>query len=87
MKVLIIDIGGTHVKVASSDKRVPIKIVSGPTMAAAQMAQQVLAATEGWKYDCVSIGYPGPVVHDRPLAEPHNLASGWVGFDFRKAFG
>ena len=87
MKVLIIDIGGTHVKVASSDKRVPIKIVSGPTMAAAQMAQQVLAATEGWKYDCVSIGYPGPVVHDRPLAEPHNLAPGWIDFPYQKTFG
>lgn len=87
MKVLIIDIGGTHVKVASSDKRVPIKIVSGPTMTAEQMAQQVLAATEGWKYDCVSIGYPGPVVHDRPLAEPHNLAPGWIDFPYQKTFG
>jgi len=86
MKVLVIDIGGTHVKVASTDKRVPIKIVSGPEMTAASMAQQVLAATEGWAYDCVSIGYPGPVEHDRPLAEPHNLAPGWMDFSYQKAF-
>jgi polyphosphate glucokinase len=87
MKVLVIDIGGTHVKVASTDMRVPLKIVSGPTMDAEQMTQQVLAATEGWTYDCISIGYPGPVTHDRPLAEPHNLAAGWTDFPFRKAFG
>jgi polyphosphate glucokinase len=86
MKVLVIDIGGTHVKVASTDKRVPIKIVSGPDMTAASMAQQVLAATEGWAYDCVSIGYPGPVEYDRPLAEPHNLAPGWMDFSYQKAF-
>jgi polyphosphate glucokinase len=87
MKVLVIDIGGTHIKVASSDMRVPIKILSGPTMTASRMAQQVLAATEGWSYDCISIGYPGPVVHDRPLAEPHNLGAGWIDFSYSKAFG
>src|ERR1700733_13048811 len=87
MKVLIIDIAGTHVKEGSSDKRVPIKIVSGPTMAAAQMAQQVLAAIEGWKYDCVSIACPAPVFPDRPLAEPHNLAPGWIDFPYQKTFG
>ena len=87
MKVLVIDIGGTHIKVASTDKRDSIKIVSGPNMTAAMMAQQVLAATEGWKYDGVSIGYPGPVVHDHPLAEPHNLAAGWIDFSYQKVFG
>jgi polyphosphate glucokinase len=87
MKVLVIDVGGTHIKVASSDMRVPVKILSGPTMTAEQMAQQVLAATEGWTYDCISIGYPGPVVHDRPLAEPHNLGAGWIDFPYQKAFG
>lgn len=87
MKVLVIDIGGTHVKVASTDMRVPIKIPSGPTMTAEQMAQQVLAATEGWSYDCISIGYPGPVEDDRPLAEPHNLAAGWIDFPYQKTFG
>ncbi len=87
MKILVIDIGGTNIKVASSDKRVPIKIPSGPTMTAEQMTKDVLAATKGWDYDCISIGYPGPVVHDRPLAEPHNLAAGWIGFPYQKAFG
>jgi len=87
MKILVIDIGGTNIKVASSDKRVPIKIPSGPTMTAEQMTKDVLAATKGWAYDCISIGYPGPVVHDRPLAEPHNLAAGWIGFPYQKAFG
>src|SRR6266702_2341371 len=87
MKTLVIDIGGTNVKVASTDKRVPIKIASGPAMTATQMAQQVLAATEGWKYDCISIGYPGPVAHDNPLAEPHNLAPGWIDFPYRETFG
>jgi polyphosphate glucokinase len=87
MKILVIDIGGTNIKVASSDMLVPIKIPSGPTMTAEQMIKDVLAATKGWTYDCISIGYPGPVVHDRPLAEPHNLAAGWTDFPYQKAFG
>jgi polyphosphate glucokinase len=87
MKVLVLDIGGTHIKVASTDMRVPIKIPSGLTMTAEQMAQQVLTATEGWSYDCISIGYPGPVAHDRPLAEPHNLGGGWIDFPYQKTFG
>jgi polyphosphate glucokinase len=87
MKVLVLDIGGTNIKVASSDMRVPLKIPSGPTLTAEQMAKDVLAATKGWAYDCISIGYPGPVVHDRPVAEPHNLAPGWIDFPYQKAFG
>ena len=87
MKILVIDIGGTNIKVASSDKRVPIKIPSGPKMTPEQMTKDVLAATTDWEYDCISIGYPGPVVNHRPLAEPHNLAPGWVDFPFQKAFG
>jgi polyphosphate glucokinase len=87
MKVLVIDIGGTNIKVAATDMRVPIKIPSGPTMTARQMAVDVLEATQGWEYDCISIGYPGPVTHDRPLAEPHNLAGGWIDFPYQKAFG
>ncbi len=87
MKVLVIDIGGTNIKVASSDVRVPIKIASGPTLTAEEMCKQVLAATQSWKYDCISIGYPGPVAHDHPLAEPHNLGGGWIDFPYRKAFG
>jgi polyphosphate glucokinase len=55
-------------------------------MTAQKMAEQVLLATKGWKYDSISIGYPGPVVHDHPLAEPHNLASGWIDFHYTGAF-
>jgi polyphosphate glucokinase len=87
MKILVIDVGGTNIKVASSDMRVPVKIPSGPTMTAEQMTKDVLVTTKGWDFDCISIGYPGPVVHDRPLAEPHNLAPGWIDFPYQKAFG
>lgn len=85
MKVLVIDIGGTNIKVASTDQRVPIKIPSGPEMNAEQMVKKVLTATEDWAYDRISIGYPGPVQHDRPLTEPHNLAKGWLDFPYQKA--
>jgi polyphosphate glucokinase len=87
MKILIIDIGGTNVKVASTDNRVPLKIPSGPEMSAKLMVEQVLSATKGWKYDRISIGYPGPVVHHKPMAEPHNLAPGWVDFPYEKSLG
>jgi polyphosphate glucokinase len=87
MKILIIDIGGTNIKVASTDNRVPIKIPSGPEMSARQMVEQVIAATKGWKYDRISIGYPGPVVHHKPIAEPHNLAPGWVDFPYQTVLG
>ena len=86
MKVLVIDIGGTHIKVASSDHPIPLKIVSGPTLTAEQMTTQVLELTADWAFDAITIGYPGPVVKDRPSAEPHNLGQGWIEFDFEKAF-
>ncbi|MEO6803746.1 MAG: ROK family protein [Granulicella sp.] len=87
MKVLVIDIGGTNIKVASTDNPVPIKIPSGPTLTPGQMIDDVLAVTKGWKYDRISIGYPGPVNHDAPRLEPHNLGLGWVEFDYAKALG
>ncbi len=86
-KILAIDVGGTHVKVLATSQREPRKIPSGPTMTASQMVQQVKRLVRDWKYDAVSIGYPGPVVQGHPLREPYNLGKGWVGFDFRKAFG
>src|SRR5580698_1907441 len=85
--VLVIDVGGTHVKVGASDQKDIVKIESGLTMTPAQMVAAVKKATAGWKYDAVAIGYPGPVLHGHPVAEPHNCAPGWMGFDFRKAFG
>jgi polyphosphate glucokinase len=87
VKVLIIDVGGTHIKVLASGQSKPLLIDSGPKLTAKSMVAAVKKATAGWKYDVVSIGYPGPVVHGRPVKEPHNLGRGWVGFDFTKAFG
>lgn len=85
--VLVIDVGGTHVKISDQHHKAPVKIDSGPKMTARQMAVDVREATAGWKYSAISIGYPGPVLHGRPLSEPHNLGQGWVGFDYKKAFG
>jgi polyphosphate glucokinase len=87
MKVLVIDVGGTHVKILATGQKVPVKLASGPTLTAKQMVSEVRKLASKWKYDVVSIGYPGPVLHHRPIAEPHNLGTGWVGFDFAKAFG
>ena len=87
MKILVIDVGGTHVKLLATGHKNRLEIPSGPTMTAKKMAATVRKATAGWKFDAVSIGYPGPVVHGRPISEPHNLGRGWVGFNFKKAFG
>jgi len=86
-RILAIDVGGTHVKVMHSPRSQKREFESGPTLTAAEMVTQVLQLTADWHCDRVSMGYPGPVVHNRPLAEPHNLGRGWVGFDFGKAFG
>jgi polyphosphate glucokinase len=85
--ILVIDVGGTHVKMLASGQKEPTKFASGPTMTVDSMVKQVKAATKDWKYDRISLGYPGPIINGRPLREPHNLGSGWVGFDFAKAFG
>jgi polyphosphate glucokinase len=87
MRVLVIDVGGTHVKVLATGKRAHRQVASGPTMTAEQMVTAVKHLAADWPYEAVSIGYPGPVVHDRPLHDPKNLDPGWVGFDFRAAFG
>jgi len=86
-RVLVVDVGGTHVKVLATGQRTPREIASGPTLTARDMVAAVKRLTADWRYDAVSIGYPGVVVHGRPVAEPHNLGRGWVGFDFPKAFG
>lgn len=85
--ILAVDVGGSHVKVLDNSGHTKREFVSGPHLSAKEMVKQVKDLTADWSYDVVSIGYPGPVVHDRPLAEPHNLGKGWVGFDFAKAFG
>ena len=86
-RILVIDVGGTNVKVGTAGRRAPLKIPSGKRMTPARMAAEVRKAVAGWKYDAVSIGYPGPVKGGRPAREPHNLARGWVRFDYAKAFG
>ncbi len=87
VNVLVIDVGGTHVKVLATGQQEAHEIPSGKIMTAARMVRDVKALAKGWNYEVVSIGYPGPVVHGRPLREPYNLGGGWVGFNFRKAFG
>jgi polyphosphate glucokinase len=86
MKVLVIDVGGTHVKILATAQSTPRRFPSGIKMTPQQMVSGVKQLAGTWKYDAVSIGYPGPVIHGRPVAEPHNLAPGWVGFDFHAAF-
>jgi polyphosphate glucokinase len=87
MTVLVIDVGGTNLKVSVGSTGDVIKIPSGPDMTAARMADEVKKAVAGRDYDVVSIGYPGPVVNGRPASEPHNLGAGWMRFDYAKAFG
>ena len=86
MKILVIDVGGKHVKLLASGQTARREFVSGPSMTVENMVSGVLKAAEGWQYEGVSIGYPGVVVHGRPVSEPHNLAKGWVGYDFQAAF-
>jgi polyphosphate glucokinase len=87
MDILVIDVGGTHIKALTTGRKKPLKIRSGPKMTAHEMVRVVRQSTTGWRYAVVSIGYPGPVLHGKPLSEPRNLGGGWVGFDFKKAFG
>lgn len=86
MRVLVIDVGGTHIKVAGSWDRVTHRIPSGPTMTAADMVRAVLALTADWDFEAISLGYPGPVKDNRPFREPINIGGGWTTFDFQKAF-
>jgi polyphosphate glucokinase len=86
MKVLVVDVGGTHVKVLATGQTEPRRFPSGPKMTAKQMVSGVRELTRDWKYDAVAIGYPGPVLGGRPAVEPYNLGRGWVGFNFKAAF-
>jgi polyphosphate glucokinase len=87
MKILAVDVGGTHVKILATGETRPREIVSGPKMTARQMVSAVRKLAKDWAYDVVSVGFPGPVLHGRPVADPHNLGPGWAGFDFASAFG
>jgi polyphosphate glucokinase len=87
MKVLVVDVGGTYVKIFATGQKEPRRFSSGPTMTPRQMVSAVKKLAADWQYDAVSIGYPGLVLRGRVAAEPHNLAPGWVGYNFAAAFG
>ena len=86
MQILVIDVGGTNVKMLVSGERERRKFASGPSLTPDAMVEHVKRVTAGWSHDAISIGYPGLVVHERIAAEPRNLGRGWVGFDFGAAF-
>ena len=86
MNVLVVDVGGTHVKIIATGQKQSREFLSGPALTAKQMVGGVKKLAGNWKYDAVSIGYPGPVINNRPLTDPWNLGRGWAGFDFEAAF-
>jgi polyphosphate glucokinase len=87
MKVLVVDVGGSNVKICSPEQARVQKVRSGRLLTAKQMVDGVMQAAKSWDYEAVSIGYPGPVSHGEIRADPKNLGAGWVGFDFSAAFG
>ena len=87
MKILAVDIGGTNVKIKATEQNEARKFPSGKELTPAQMVHSVQELAKDWAYDVVTIGYPGPVAHDKVLKDPANLGKGWVGFDFADAFG
>ena len=86
MNVLVVDVGGTHVKILATGQTESRRFPSGATLTPKRMVAGVKKLAGDWKYNAVSIGYPGTVVRNRPLTEPHNLGRGWVGFNFGAAF-
>jgi predicted NBD/HSP70 family sugar kinase len=87
MRVLAVDVGGSHVKALLEGETERRRFPSGPDMTAQQMADGVLGVVDGWSFDRVSVGIPTPVRHGKPLREPVNLGDGWVDFDYEAAFG
>jgi polyphosphate glucokinase len=86
MNVLVIDVGGTHVKVLVTGQDAHREFDSGPGLTPKRMISGVRKLVADWKYDAISIGYPGPVLRNRPVSEPWNLGKGWAGFNFEAAF-
>jgi polyphosphate glucokinase len=87
MNVLVVDVGGHSVKILATGQEKPRGFPSGPSLTAAQMVAGVKESAGDWTYDVLAIGYPGPVLHGRPVTEPWNLGRGWVGFDYEGASG
>jgi polyphosphate glucokinase len=86
LNVLVVDIGGTHVKILATGQIQSRKFPSGPKMTARQMVAGVKKLAKDWKHNAVSIGYPGVAIRNRPVADPYNLGQGWAGFKFESAF-
>jgi polyphosphate glucokinase len=86
VNVLVVDVGGTHVKIIATGQKEPREFLSGPKLSARQMVAGVKKVANDWRYDAVSIGYPGVVINNRPLTEPWNLGPGWRGDDFERGF-
>jgi len=87
VKILVVDVGGNNIKLLATGQKAPRKVPSGPRLTAARMVATVKKAVADWKYDAVTIGFPGPVKGGRVAAEPVNLGGGWMRLDFRRAFG
>jgi polyphosphate glucokinase len=86
MNVLVIDIGGTHVKVLATGQNTHREFDSGPGLTPKRMINGVRKLVADWNYDAISIGFPGPILRNRPVSEPWNLGKGWAGFNFQSAF-
>jgi polyphosphate glucokinase len=86
MNVLVIDIGGTHVKVLATGQNAHREFDSGPDLTPKRMINGVRKLVVDWNYETISIGFPGPILRNRPVSEPWNLGKGWAGFNFESAF-
>src|SRR5678815_592931 len=86
LNVLVVDVGGTHVKILTTGQKQPREFPSGSKLTPKQMVAGVEKLAKDWKYNAVSIGYPGVVIRNRPVADPYNLGNGWAGLDFEAAF-
>ena len=87
MQILVIDVGGTEVKILVTGQKTHRQFASSATLTPEQMVTGVLKTAAGWKFEAISIGYPGPVLNGRPVSDPFNLGPGWVGYDFQAALG
>jgi polyphosphate glucokinase len=86
-RVLVVDVGGTHLKILATGQETPRKVASGSKMTPQLMCNWVRKAASDWHYEVAAIGYPGTVVHGKPVHEPYNMSKGWVSFDYANGLG